>query len=176
MRRNPDLRFSFTLAAVASNNSNSLNATGQWVMQAIANEGLKHYFINLMVMNYGQAEPGNCVVRANQCDMAASAIRAVNNLSLQYHIPLYRIEVTPMIGINDVVTNVFTLEDAQKLTTFAQTYGLGGLHFWSINRDVPCTDDLARTSALCHGLSAKRKLAFTEVFSQLTEPNKLTNK
>ena len=179
MRRNPDLRFSFTLAAVASNSisiSSSLNATGQWVMKAIANEGLKHYFINLMVMNYGQAEQGNCVVRANQCDMAASAIRAVNNLSLKYHIPLYRIEVTPMIGINDVVTNVFTLEDAKKLTTFAQTYGLGGLHFWSLNRDVPCTDVRTMTSALCHGLSAERKLAFTEVFSQLTELNKLTNK
>ena len=69
-----------------------------------------------------------------------------------------------------------TLEDAKKLTTFAKTYGLGGLHCWSINRDVPGTDVRTRTSALCHGLSAERKLALTEVFLQLTDHNKLSNK
>jgi hypothetical protein len=169
MKRYPNLRFSFTLAALASNDSSSLNQTGQWVMKAIADEGLKYFFINLMVMNYGRAEPGNCVVRSGQCDMAASAIRAVNNLSRKYHIPLERIEVTPMIGLNDVATNIFSLEDAQKLQAFARTFGLGGLHFWSLNRDTPCAKVSAGLSASCHSLPNTAKLAFTETFAKLGE-------
>jgi hypothetical protein len=47
------------------------------------------------------------------------------------------VDVTPMIGINDNPAEIFTLADAQKLTTFAEQKGLGGLHMWSINRDYP---------------------------------------
>lgn len=170
MKDNPNLRFSFTLAAIGAGDAHSLNRTGQWVMKAIENEGLKNYYINLMVMNYGKADLGNCIVRSGQCDMTASAIRAVNNLSRKYHLPLRRIEVTPMIGINDETSNVFTLEDAKKLATFAQTYGLGGLHFWSLNRDTPCPNLTANVSATCNSLPAARKLEFTEAFAWLAAP------
>jgi hypothetical protein len=170
MEDNPSLRFSFTLAAIGVGDSNSLNRTGQWVMKAIEKEGLKNYYINLMVMNYGKADLGNCIVRDGQCDMTASAIRAVNNLSRKYHLPLRRIEVTPMIGINDETSNVFTLEDARKLATFAKTYGLGGLHFWSLNRDTPCSGPSASVSATCNSLPAARKLEFTEAFAWLAAP------
>lgn len=175
MRNHPDLRFSFTLAALGSGESNSLNRTGQWVMKAIANEGLENYYVNLMVMNYGKADQGNCIVRSGQCDMAASAIRAVNNLSRKYHLPLRRIEVTPMIGVNDETSNVFTLEDAHKLANFAQTYGLGGLHFWSLNRDTPCPSTTINVSATCNGLPAALKLQFTEAFAWLAAPNNTAN-
>jgi hypothetical protein len=167
IKRYPDLRFSFTLAALASSTSSSLNPTGQLVMKAIANEKLEHFFINLMVMNYGQAGSGNCVVRSEQCDMAASAIRAVNNLNRKYDIPLSRIEITPMIGVNDVASNIFTVEDAQKLVKFVKDHGLGGLHFWSLNRDMPCTKATAGVSATCHNLLNTPKLAFTETFAKL---------
>jgi hypothetical protein len=174
MTRYPDLRFSFTLAALAAKDgANSLNQTGQWVMQALSSEGLKRHTINLMVMNYGRAEPGNCVVRVDHCDMAASAIRAVNNLSRHYKLPLARIEVTPMIGINDVTSNVFTIADAQKLRVFARTYGLGGLHYWSLNRDAPCGQTSSSAQATCHGLAENRKLAFIEIFSKPDDLPKL---
>ncbi len=166
IERYPHLHFSFTLAAISSKDSRqSLNQTGKWVMKAIAEAGLERYSINLMVMNYGRAEPGNCVLRADQCDMAASAIRAVNNLSLHYKIPLDRIEVTPMIGINDVTSNIFTLEDAQKLLAFARKHGLGALHFWSLNRDAPCSKESTSVQATCHGLPATAKLAFMQAFA-----------
>lgn len=170
MDRHPDLRISFTLAATGSGDHNSLNLTGQRVMNAIAKEEMENYHINLMVMNYGHADRGNCVVRHGQCDMVASAIHAVNNLSRKYHLPLSHIEVTPMVGINDETSNVFTLEDAHKLATFAKTYGLGGLHFWSLNRDMACTSASTRASATCHGLPGIDKLAFTQAFAWLTAP------
>lgn len=172
MKNHPDLRFSFTLAALGSGDNDSLNRTGQWVMKAITKEGLENYYINLMVMNYGKADQGNCMVRFGQCDMTASAIRAVNNLSRKYHLPLRRIEVTPMIGVNDETSNVFTLEDAHKLASFAKTYGLGGLHFWSLNRDTACTNVTTSVSATCNNLPDIRKLAFTEVFAKLVDAPK----
>lgn len=168
MRSYPDLRFSFTLAAIGSGDNNSLNLTGQRVMNAIAKEQLENFHINLMVMNYGQADRGNCIVRNSQCDMVASAIHAVNNLSRKYQLPLNRIEVTPMLGINDETSNVFTLEDARKLAEFAKTYGLGGLHFWSLNRDMACATPMAGVSATCHGLPGIHKLAFTQAFAWLS--------
>ena len=172
MKRHSDLRFSFTLAALGAGETESLNQTGRWVMNAIEKEGLKHYYLNLMVMNFGKADKGGCMVRSGQCDMTASAIRAVNNLSRKYHLPLQRIEVTPMIGINDETSNVFTLEDARKLATFARTYGLGGLHFWSLNRDAPCARATTDVSATCNGLPTTRKLEFTEAFAWQALPGK----
>ena len=168
MQRYPDLRFSFTLAAIGSGNTNSLNLTGQRVMNAIAKEQLENVHINLMVMNYGPADRGNCITRNGQCDMVASAIRAVNNLSRKYQLPLNRIEVTPMVGINDETSNVFTLEDAHKLAEFAKAHGLGGLHFWSLNRDMTCATPTAGVSATCHGLPDTPKLAFTQAFAWLS--------
>lgn len=164
MQRHPNLRFSFTLATVASTEADqdSINAQGQLVMKAIQRAGLNNYFINLMVMNFGSATPDNCVVvDLARCDMAASAMQSVQNFSRRYGVPLARIEVTPMIGVNDVTDNVFTLTDANLLTRFVQNQGLGGLHFWSINRDGPCLAELAAVSAICHGLPGTARLAFT---------------
>ncbi len=169
-KRYPALRYSFTLAAIGTGEENSLNPTGKKVMHALAKAEMENFHINLMVMNYGHADRGNCVVRNGQCDMVASAIRAVNNLSRTYHLPLHRIEVTPMLGINDETSNVFTLEDAHRLATFAKTYGLGGLHFWSLNRDVGCKETSTQVSPTCHGLAGLDKLAFTQAFAWLAAP------
>jgi hypothetical protein len=43
--------------------------------------------------------------------------------------------VTPMIGVNDVTTEVFTTQDAQQLLDFARSKQIGLLAMWSINRD-----------------------------------------
>ena len=42
-----------------------------------------------------------------------------------------------MIGVNDVLTEVFTVTDAQTLENFARVNGLGMLSMWSIARDTP---------------------------------------
>jgi hypothetical protein len=64
-------------------------------------------------MDYGEAIPRNCVVSAGVCDMGRSAIHAARNVHVRYGLPMSRIELTPMIGVNDVVSNVFTLDDAR---------------------------------------------------------------
>ncbi len=167
MQRHPYLRFSFTLATLSSTAQGkaSLNQHGDMVMNAIAKAGLKNYFINLMVMNYGDAKPDNCVVESDRCNMAASAIRVVQNFSQKYDVPLQRIEVTPMIGVNDVIANVFTLKDARSLARFVNSDGLGGLHYWSLNRDQPCANNLIAVSPTCSSILGAAKLEFATTFA-----------
>jgi len=164
--RHPELRISFTLATWAASDGSlaSLNDDGQRVMQAIRDAGLQDFYVNLMVMDYGEAIPRNCVVSAGVCDMGRSAIQAARNMHVRYGLPMSRIELTPMIGVNDVVSNVFTLDDARLLAEFVRDCGLGGLHFWSLDRDAPCAPGVAAVSSVCNGLTSLPAFAYTRAF------------
>lgn len=50
----------------------------------------------------------------------------------------HMVGVTPMIGGNDVMPEMFDLADAQQLLTFAQQKEVGLLSMWSLNRDKQC--------------------------------------
>ena len=162
-RKHPALRMSFTLAtwAAADGSGAGLNADGERVMRAIRAAGVGDYYVNLMVMDYGEATPRNCVVLAGVCDMGRSAIQAARNLNARHGVPFDRIELTPMLGVNDVMANVFTLDDARALGHFARDSGLGGVHFWSLDRDTPCTDGASGVSSTCSGLAIVPPLGFT---------------
>ena len=162
-KRHPKLRFSFTLATWAANDGSlgSLNADGERVMDAIRNAGLDEFYINLMVMDFGEARPGNCVVSAGVCDMGQSAIQAARNLNARHAVRLQRIELTPMLGVNDVVANVFTLDDARTLARFVRDNGLAGVHFWSLDRDTACPPGVSGVSSMCSGLKGVAAFGFT---------------
>jgi chitinase len=164
-RRHPRLRLSFTLATFAASDVTraSLNRHGEMVMQAIKAAGLADYYVNLMVMDYGDAKPGNCVVVGGICDMGRSAIQAARNFHETYGVALSRIELTPMIGVNDVLANVFTLDDARVMARYVREQGLGGVHFWSLDRDTPCAGSAPRPSPSCSNLDVP-PLAFTRAF------------
>ncbi len=166
--RRPHLRLSFTLATLAASDAAgaSLNAQGQQVLAAIQASQVENYFINLMVMDFGPAKAANCVVRAGQCDMAASARQAVQNLHTHYGVPLSHIEVTAMIGINDVVENVFTTANAKELAQYVKQQRLGGLHFWSLDRDTPCADGSTAVSPTCSSTNAQPALAYSRAFAE----------
>jgi len=166
--RRPHLRISFTLPTIAASDTGlaSLNAHGQLVLSAIREAQLSHYTINLMVMDFGPANAANCVVRGGRCDMAASARQAAYNLRARYGVPLSQIEVTAMLGVNDVVENVFTLDDATALARFVRQEQLAGLHFWSLDRDAPCTDGATAVSPTCSSLNAHPALSFSRAFAQ----------
>jgi len=93
--------------------------------------------VNLMTMDYGNVPGamGDLAVQAVQSTLAQ--LRTVWPTATDAQ--LYgMLGATPMIGQNDVAGEVFTLADAQTLTTFAQGHGLGLVSFWAINRDQPC--------------------------------------
>jgi chitinase len=171
-RKRPNLRWSFTLPTLAASDASraSLNALGQQVLGAIREARLDAAIINLMVMDYGPASAAACVVKDGRCDMAASAIQAARNLNAVHGVPMNRIALTPMIGVNDVVENVFTPEDATQLAQFARTQQLAGLHFWSLDRDTPCVQGATAVSPTCNSLNTLAPLAFSRAFSKGLRP------
>lgn len=172
----PNLRFSFTLATLAPSQQgavtasswgpsapDSFNIYGDWVMQAIQTYGLKNYTINLMTMDYGSASSWNCVVANGTCQMGQSAIQAALNLHDHWGVPYSQMELTPMIGGNDVAGETFTPADVDTVSTFVKQNGLVGVHFWSLDRDVDCPPGAA--SSTCNSIGGVGTLGYTNRFA-----------
>jgi hypothetical protein len=125
-----------------------LTASGKEIIN-LAHQSQLNFHVNIMAMDYGPAYNG---------DMAEYAKLAAKNL-YDFLRNLYSeksdqviwnmIEVTPMIGVNDVNVEKFTLQNADALNEFAIQYHLGGLSMWSLSRDNPCADVWA--SPICSG-------------------------
>ena len=165
-KRRPHLRVSFTVAthAGADGSRRSLNTLGETILAAVRASGLRDWTFNLMVMDYGPPAPDVCVIRAGVCDMGASAVQAARNVHEKYGIPLAQIEVTAMIGVNDVPRNDFTVADARLLGAAAKKMGLAGLHWWSLDRDKPCDVPVQGASDRCHGIDGAPAGAFDAAF------------
>jgi hypothetical protein len=118
--------------------------------------------INLMTMNYGAPSPFVCVVHNGACDMGQSAIQAVRNLNARHGIALRNIEITPMIGGNDVQSNVFRLSDVDTVAAFARQNPIAGVHYWSYDRDVDCPPGPA--SPICNSLGGVGPRGFLRRF------------
>ena len=67
-----------------------------------------------------------------------------------------------MIGGNDVQSNVFTLADADTVAQFAIAKGLGGVHYWSYDRDVDCPAGSA--SPTCNSIGGAGAHGFLKRF------------
>ena len=164
----PNLRFSFTLATLAASDGSygGLNSLGDTAVRAIQASSLQNYTINLMVMDFGGASSGVCVVSAGACNMGQSAIQAATNLEHTYGIPASKIELTPMIGMNDVSSEIFTTADVDTVMNYAAAQSLAGVHYWSLDRDTPCAGNPGSASATCNSVSGTSPLLYTDRFLQ----------
>ena len=162
----PHLQFSFTLATLGSSDGSgdSVNSLGNEVAEAVLGSSLQNYVINLMTMDYGSASSSVCVVVSGSCEMAQSAIQAVQNFEHAYAVPASKIAVTPMIGMNDTTTETFTATDVDTLTAYAVNNGLAGLHIWSLDRDTPCATTTTFASPTCNSISGTTPLEYTKRF------------
>ena len=110
-----------------------------------------------MAMDYG----------SSYVDMGVSAIQAAESASLQLQ---EAVVVVPMIGQNDIMQEVFTLEDAQMLASYAgeHTGVVAGLSAWSLGRDKACDgkrgDDIT-ASPRCSGV-AQGPYEFSGILSE----------
>ncbi|MFY9514647.1 MAG: glycosyl hydrolase [Rubrivivax sp.] len=166
--KRPQLLLYFTLAthAGSDNNRASLTRTGETVLAALQRHRLDRAIVNLMVMDYGPASDAVCVLRRadGRCDMGASGLQAARNVAAKYGLPLSRIALTAMIGVNDVVENVMTLADARRMAGDARAFGMAGLAYWSLDRDKPCKATEARAD--CHSLPEGAPLGFAHEFAE----------
>jgi len=167
----PGLRFSLTLATLANNDgasaaqslgagvADSFNVFGDETLAAVKSTlGFNgqpstwpsYVTVNLMTMDFGAASPGVCVVRAGSCDMGQSSIQAAYNLRDKWGVPFSGIEITPMIGGNDVSSERFSLADADAVSQFAIANKLAGVHYWSYDRDTDCA--VGSASPTCNSM------------------------
>jgi chitinase len=166
----PDLRYSFTVATDGGNEAQSLGNYGKMVMSAIKKYGLKNYTINLMTMDFtdsGQEDPSLCVMTSNRlCEMGKSTIAAAESLHNYWKVPYSQIELTPMIGGNDSHDETFTIADASTISTFAVQNKLGGIHFWSFERDRDCAPAKSDndSSDTCNNYGKAGTLGYTKAF------------
>ncbi|WP_027063095.1 lipoprotein [Mesoplasma seiffertii] len=136
--------------------------------------------INLMLMDYGDGiyRDARDVRKVTNFQLAKEAVEATkNNLenSITKHyktiddINLYsKIAGTPMIGVNDTIQGVFTLEDAKELYNWAHTMGLGYLSIWSMNDDRGFNLDSKKPSAktlTSHGLTYLKEYDFSKALA-----------
>ena len=77
-------------------------------------------------------------------------MQAAHNLHDRFGVPYAQIELTPMIGGNDVQGERFTLADVDTVMAFAIAQGLAGVHWWSYDRDVDCDQTFA--SPTCNSI------------------------
>lgn len=128
------------------------------VIDAMLGAGVDIAGVNLMTMNY-DVGAGTSMAEVTVASLEA-AHRQLDAAYRRAELPLTgeqlwrKIGATPMIGRNDVETDVFGLDDAEALVDFAVDSGLGRLSMWSLNRDLPCGPnvDARRTSDHCTGL------------------------
>jgi len=110
------------------------------VRQALA-AGVKLDGVNLMAMDYGDsaAPPTRQSMGQYAIDAANASFRQLSDLFRSYGqgFGWNQLGLTPMIGVNDVTTELFSTADATVVETFARQQGLGMLSMWSIARDQP---------------------------------------
>ncbi len=161
-RKNPDLKISFTLAVTpkglqtlpngqATNAANDAAAAAAGigndigVLKQAITDHVRIDTVNIMAMDYYDGNPKEAAPKGTGVNAmytnAVTAARAAETQLTQLGIAsVTKVGITPMIGQNDDVREVFTLVDAQRLEAFAaSTNWVAGLGEWALTRDNAST-------------------------------------
>jgi chitinase len=147
-----------------------LTAEGVATLQSAISNKVVFDAVNVMAMDYGSAsiDMGQAAVQAatalySQLDSAfKSAGQTKTNAQLWQ-----LIGVTPMIGMNDVQGETFSLDNARSLLSNARANEYRVVSNWSVGRDQACPGNGAYTSPTCSGI-LQQPFAFAKVFRQLS--------
>ncbi|MFC9885636.1 cellulose binding domain-containing protein [Streptomyces pilosus] len=159
-RANPALDVSFTLPVMPE----GLTQDGVGLLADAKRNGVHIDAVNIMAMDYGPAYSGDMGTYAEQAATATQA-QVKGILGLGESEAWKTVAVTPMIGVNDVVTEIFTVDDATQLVDFARAKGLGWLSMWSGTRDQQCPGGAKPSAdATCSSVLQDR-FAFSRAFA-----------
>ncbi len=155
-KRHKPLFVSFTLPTLPS----GLDASGVALVKNAKRRGVAIGVVNGMAMDWGDEAAPNPSGR-----MGAYAIKTGKGLYGQLE-KLYKgrsagrvarmVGVTPMLGVNDVATEVFGLGDAAQLVTWAKQRHVGMLGVWSLGRDRACVKPQAEAQNDCSRVAQQR--------------------
>ncbi|WP_395296006.1 cellulose binding domain-containing protein [Kitasatospora hibisci] len=165
--RGKALDVSFTLPALPS----GLTQEGVNLVADAKQNGVAIGAVNIMAMDFGDGVAPN-----PQGQMGKYAIAAATATQAQVKSVLgvddatawRKVAVTPMIGVNDVASEVFTVADAKQLAEFAKTKHLAWLAMWSGTRDKACAGGAkAYADATCSSI-VQQPLDFTRALGAYT--------
>ncbi|GAA3395322.1 glycoside hydrolase family 18 protein [Streptomyces roseoviridis] len=159
-KSHPGLNVSFTLPVMPE----GLTQPGVDLLADARRNGVRVDTVNIMAMDYGPAYSGDMGQYAISAATATQAqIKGV--LDLSDAAAWKAVAVTPMIGVNDVVSEVFKVDDATQLVDFAKSKGIGWLSMWSSTRDKQCAAGAVNyADATCSSI-LQQPLAFTRAFA-----------
>ena len=146
-----------------------LTSDGMNVIKSALATGARIDLINVMAMDYGDYNAPKGSTQMGQ--YAINAAQATHDQLVTLYPQASRaqlwtmIGVTPMIGVNDLSNEIFTLTNASQLVAFARKQHLGRLSFWSATRDHPCPGG-ALTYAKPTCSSTLRSWAFSTTFDR----------
>ena len=124
---NPDLKVSFTLPVLPT----GLVADGLNLLRSAMHDGVRVDMVNIMTMDYGQGVDNNGQMGLNAIQASEATQQQLADLGLSA-----KIGITPMIGVNDIASEVFTLADARALVDYAaHDPDVVQLSMWSVARD-----------------------------------------
>lgn len=133
----PGLEIWYTLPVLPQ----GLTADGLAVVRQALSAGVQLDGVNLMTMNYGDgaAPPARQSMGQYAIDAANASFRQLGALfgGFGQAFGWNQLGITPMIGVNDIRSEVFSTADAQLVEDFARSKGVGMLAMWSIARDNP---------------------------------------
>jgi chitodextrinase len=124
---NPELTISYTLPVLPT----GLTADGVNILASAKRDGLAIDVVNIMAMDYGASVDNGGRMGHNAISAAIATEQQIAGVGLSA-----KIGITPMIGVNDVASEVFTLADAQALLDYARSdSNVVRLGMWSVARD-----------------------------------------
>lgn len=156
-----------------------LTPDGTNAVSQLLSHGVDLAGVNVMTMDYGNSRVKNQTMEQASEEALIETHRQLDILYRQAGINLgsetlwSKIGATPMIGQNDVVTDVFTVSDAENLNKFAITQGVGRMSMWSANRDIQCGanyTDVKIVSDSCSGVR-QNNFAFSVALSNMFNGN-----
>ncbi|WP_406493188.1 cellulose binding domain-containing protein [Streptomyces sp. NBC_01604] len=158
--QHPGLDVSFTLPVMPE----GLTQDGVNLLADAKENGVAIATVNIMAMDYGPAYSGDMGTYAEQAATATQAqVKGV--LGLSDSAAWKAVAVTPMIGVNDVTSEIFKVDDATQLVDFAKAKGLGWLSMWSGTRDKQCPGGAKDSAdATCSSI-VQDAFAFSKAFA-----------
>ncbi|MGW2646598.1 glycoside hydrolase family 18 protein [Streptomyces sp. NPDC001393] len=160
--QHPDLDVSFTLPVMPE----GLTQDGVNLLSDAKSNGVKISTVNIMAMDYGASYNGDMGDYAQQAATATQAqVKSV--LALSDSAAWKTVAVTPMIGVNDVSSEIFKVDDANQLVNFARSKGLGGLSMWSAARDKQCAGGAKNSADPTCSSIVQDPFAFSKAFGAL---------
>ena len=162
-KKHPGLDVSFTLPVMPE----GLTPDGVNLVADAKKNGVKVSAVNIMAMDYGPSYDGDMGTYATKAATATQG-QIKKALALSDADAWKAVAVTPMIGVNDVQSEVFQTDDAAELVKFAKEKHLGWLSMWSSTRDKACAGGASNSAQPTCSSIEQGPLDFTKAFGAYT--------